>query len=890
MGRQNVALYALNGGAVSPRALVRADLSKLTICSEVDVNWSISTLGSRRIRPGTIDQGQTHGNNATRLMKFVGTASTCSLIELTPGQIRIRNDGEILERVSVDTVIENGDFSLGGDHLDGWTIDLASGGAVTADTGSATLLGTGVERTSITRKIDVALADRGKEHGFNITVPRGPVDIAFGTAAYLDDVVLRFALGTGRHSLAVTPTADVWITLSSNKKVDRIVGPLSIEAAGPLSLPTPWGEDDIPFVRYAQQGDVIFVACRERPQKRIESRSRRSWAVVDYVFEKGPYRARDETSVSLNPLGRKGVIQLDASDPIFSPDHVGALFEMTQTGQQTSVNATGGDQFTDYIRVNGVHEDRIFTATVAGTFTGKATLQRAFGAPEIWTDYRTYTAPAVYFDEDGLENALVYYRLGVKAGDYTSGTFELSIKYDGGTTATPVRIVSYVNPKRVFVEVSDELSNPDGTTNWREGEWSAFRGFPRDVGFQDGRLWWLGKDLVWASVSDDYAIFDDATEGDSAPIIRSVATGPADGNVWLSMLYRMFIASATQVNQVRASSLDEPVTAKLFGVRLVDDIGAADIAPIAIGSRGVFVGRSSVDLYEIGFTGAVGDFGISLLSRLNPDILQAGVVKLEPQRRPEPRLWCVLGDGTVAVLTYNRDEEVIAWTTFETDGFVEDVCVMPNVLEDDVYLVVNRLMNGGFTRRIERCAYEIDSNGDDTNQIGDCGVTLTSDTPQTVWTGLGFYNGREVVAWADGEGYENLTVSGGQVELPVASREVWIALPYKATWRSAKLAYAATGGTALGQKKRVDHLAILARDTARIGLRFGSGPNHLNDMPTVLRGKEVDPTRVERDIDDVATAFNGTWDTDSRIYAEVRAPWPATLTAAVISLTTHDAR
>jgi hypothetical protein len=59
------------------------------------------------------------------------------------------------------------------------------------------------------------------------------------------------------------------------------------------------------------------------------------------------------------------------------------------------------------------------------------------------------------------------------------------------------------------------------------------------------------------------------------------------------------------------------------------------------------------------------------------------VVSIGVQRQPDTRIHCVLGDGTVAILTFEAEEEVMAWSTYETDGAVEQVIVLPGAGEDN---------------------------------------------------------------------------------------------------------------------------------------------------------------------------------------------------------------
>jgi hypothetical protein len=55
----------------------------------------------------------------------------------------------------------------------------------------------------------------------------------------------------------------------------------------------------------------------------------------------------------------------------------------------------------------------------------------------------------------------------------------------------------------------------------------------------------------------------------------------------------------------------------------------------------------------------------------------------------------VLADGTVGILTYEPNEEVICWQTWTTDGTVERAMVLPGVAEDAVYYHIRRVVGSG---------------------------------------------------------------------------------------------------------------------------------------------------------------------------------------------------
>ena len=76
---------------------------------------------------------------------------------------------------------------------------------------------------------------------------------------------------------------------------------------------------------------------------------------------------------------------------------------------------TGDNQFTDPTEMVGY-----FNISISGTWTGTVTCQRAFDSGSSWLDVATWTANT---EEYGFEPERdVRYRVGIKEGNYTSGT------------------------------------------------------------------------------------------------------------------------------------------------------------------------------------------------------------------------------------------------------------------------------------------------------------------------------------------------------------------------------------------------------------------------------------------------------------------------------------
>lgn len=75
------------------------------------------------------------------------------------------------------------------------------------------------------------------------------------------------------------------------------------------------------------------------------------------------------------------------------------------------------------------HSSRVFNASVIDTvvFVATVTVQRSFDGGLNWHDVKQYTTP---IQEIGDFTELgVQYRIGVKTGDYTSGTIDVRLSY-----------------------------------------------------------------------------------------------------------------------------------------------------------------------------------------------------------------------------------------------------------------------------------------------------------------------------------------------------------------------------------------------------------------------------------------------------------------------------
>lgn len=905
MSKMNAPILALNGGEVSKDALVRVDLEKMRLCLETAENIMLTVLGPTIFRAGTKYLGSTQSNLKSQLIDFIFSAAQTALLETTALGMRIWKADSLITRPTIATTVTNGAF--GSAIGTGW-IDSSDTNATSASAGGVcTLTGNDYAAARITNTVTVAGGDIAKIHGLRITVTRGPVTLRIGTTSGGDELIKETALGTGTHSIGFTPGATTfYIRLEAEGTLVRKLTSCSIEAAGNVSVPTPWAGADLDFLRWAQSADVIFTACRGYKPVQIERRNWDSWSVIDYQTTDGPYRAPNIRRINLSPSARTGSVTLTATKAVFYAGHVGALFKLTHLGQLQQKLLQGESQFTDPIRVVGVGQaDRQFTIDIANlTGTGSTvTLQRSYGDVGDWTDYLSYTAnqsAVAVNDSPGSgaatgeinDNQIIFYRLAIKPGNYSTGTATCKLTYGGGIQTGICRVTAYSSPTSVTAEVLTPFASTQSTDDWVEGEWSDYRGWPSSVKFFDGRLWWAGFDKVYGSVSDDFNNFSPEVEGDSGPIIRSIATGPVEGINWILPLQRLLVGTASSEVSIRSSSFDEPLTPTNFTARDASTRGCADVNAIKIDASGLFIQGNGNKMFELTYSLEANDYASSEVTRINRDILLAGVTRLTSQRQPDTRIWSIKADGEAAILLYEKNEQVVGWSRYITDGDIESAACLRGVTADYVYLQVLRTIGGSPVRYIEKVSLDSEAVGANDNWMADCAIKITQAASTTV-SGLGHLEGKGVIVWDNGRAVVDQSgvlpvVTGGQITgLPVTVTTPIIGLPYTGKIKTVKLAYASQGGTALAQKKKVDHLAMIASNICLDGIKLGPSFDKLTRFSGLYQGKTLAVGQVLPSYDADASSFGGSWDTDSRVCLQMQAPYPATIGALIVGMLTN---
>lgn len=892
------ALLAFNRGRVSRLGLARVDIQqKLPWAAEIQTNWMPRALGSMMLRPGLEYTGYGTHNNAYAIhIPFVKAFDDTAIIELTDLIMRVKIDETPITRPSVSSTITNGTFDT---DVTGWT-DADESGAISGWLGGyMTLTGTGFNAAIRYQAVTISTADSGIEHALNIVVYRNPVTLRVGSTVAGSEYIRDTELGIGNHSLALNPSeGTMYVQFSNRREFAGLVDSVAIASSGVMTIASPWAEDDLNSITSDESVDVVYVACNGCNQYKIERRGTgRSWSIIEYHPEDGPFRSINISSIKMTPDVLSGDGILTASQPFFEPGHLGALFRLDSIGQRVQADLTADGQYTDYIRVTGVGTARVFDVIRSGTWATTLTLQKSVEEPGTWVNVATYTTNGTSSYNDGLDNQIIYYRIGFNTGGWTSGTAVVELSYATGSISGICRVRGFGSSTYVAISVLKNLGGTSSTTDWYEGLWSEYRGYPTAVALDDGRIWWAGRFYYVGSVSGSYESYDDTIEGDSGPIIKTIPYGPVDVVNWLCAVKTLLMGTASFEWSIRSSTLDEVRTPSNTKAVSTSSQGSTTSQVLKVDSVGVFIQNSGTKLYSTGYDPIKENYVTDDLTKYVPEIGLPGFSRMAVQRQPDTRFHCVRSDGTAGVYVLDTSEDVRCWLDIETpgaDGEIEDTFILPGTEETKVYYSVKRTINGSTVRYLERWAMESECVGGALNKQADS-FFIYDGVATTTITGLDHLEGEEVIVWADGvdlsDGYDDdqvtYTVTSGQVVLGVPVSQAIIGLPYESFYKSTKMAYGGALGTALNQNKRIDHLGLILADTHAKGLRYGPDEDNLDPMPDIEDAAEVDGDTIHESYDREMIEFDGEWDTDSRIVLKAQAPRPCTVLAATVKMTTN---
>lgn len=232
------------------------------------------------------------------------------------------------------------------------------------------------------------------------------------------------------------------------------------------------------------------------------------------------------------------------------------------------------------------------------------------------------------------------------------------------------KITEYLSERRVRAELCSYYTEPSigyRTRSWSFGAFGARNGYPRFSAIYQGRLWLGGisglpTTLIASSVSD-FRNFRTGSN-DTAALHLSLATVNQSRICWLYPA-RTLLVGTTESEWTLDSADSSALSATNAAFRRHSSVGSHDGAAAGFENTVLYVQRGGKRLREISYKLEADGYTSTDTSLLAEHLFRSGVREWMIQRGDSPRVWCVMLDGTVAVLTLNAEQQVTAWQRAE---------------------------------------------------------------------------------------------------------------------------------------------------------------------------------------------------------------------------------
>ena len=482
------------------------------------------------------------------------------------------------------------------------------------------------------------------------------------------------------------------------------------------------------------------------------------------------------------------------------------------------------------------------------TFTG--TTGKCFSVPVSTNQFYTCiiigTTLHIY-DEETLKTTFV---VPFAAGEEK----DIHIVPDPSGTIMYMFHVDHAPSKLTYTRSTDSFAYAAVSFTATPAAWGA-NNYPATGTFFQGRLWMGGTvnepQTFWGSKSGSY---EDLTTGSLADDALEFTLQKFGRIKWLMGTKNLLIG--THEGEHIVTSEQGVITPSDIQVEQQSSYGSASVQPILVGDQVFYVSPDGTKLRAMQYEWTADKWLSKDLTFFSDHITEAGIIDVAWQQNPGNRFWCVLSDGSVAMLTYERGESVWGWYTYNTDGTILDVHTEELGGYDIPILLV--LRNGG----------ELEFELERTTPVYLDSWVRTQGTALTTITGLDHLDGKEVQVVADGAVHSNKTVASNQITLDYPADDVYVGLPFTAKLVTLPFDKGAQGGSAVPYQKRYNKILISL---------LASAKPLINGVRPPVRHPSTPMGNPEAAVSEKVLSVNTGWDKNAVITIEQDLPLACTV-------------
>jgi hypothetical protein len=719
----------------------------------------------------------------------------------------------------------------------------------------------------------------------------------------------------------------------------------------PVEVVTPYDQDEIWDLQFAQSADVLYIVHPDFAPRTLSRTSATAFVLATMAFEDGPYLDLNETATTLTPASYGAITPLmtnntapsgtvsssggsadayrafDKNDASAAPLDGGAsgYIQYRQAGSaQVIADAyyiTGGENAPTQWQLQGSNDGATWvTLDTRRGETGQINQETRFYEFLNSAAYEYYRLDFQGGGGADFLNSEVF-ELGIhrKATDQTAFNLTASavtgINDGTGFVASDVgrpirllgsdgrwrwaKIIARTSSTVVTIQLYNHaLPDLNPIVSWRLGAWSDTTGWPAAIEFFAGRLCFARTatqpQTVWMSEVDDFTSFHISDPlVDSDAIEATITSGSINEVKWLAEGTSLFAGTTAAVRTFGPSSTQAAVSPTNLQQRRETNFGASALQPLRLGNTALYSGYYRKDLRELVYSFDVDGFTSQDLSILSEHLLRPQIKQLAYAQNPDSVVWHVMDDGTCAGMTYERDQQVVAYHKHVFGGVfgsgaavVESVTTIPATTRDETWFVIKRTIDGATVRYVERLSVGLDTTDDKEDATFlDSHLTYSGVATSTL-SGLDHLEGETVKVWGDGAYLGEYEVATGAIDLgDYEVTQACVGLSYTSIMETLSPEMGAQGGVAQTRIGRVSE--VFLRLYRALGGTIGGSDSVRQE--TILYRDDNDP------MDTSPALFTGdrrieiemNWERGKRLMVTHSDPTPFTLLGLIYELKVH---
>jgi hypothetical protein len=403
-------------------------------------------------------------------------------------------------------------------------------------------------------------------------------------------------------------------------------------------ISTPYQDTEIADLKFAQSGDVLYIVHPNYTTRVLSRTGDISWTLSSVTFFP-EVNGASVTGLGITPQGTTGSTTYTYLVTTFDP----------RTGEESV--GTSNSTTTGNATLSSTNFNRITFTSLGDPYEHNIYLLRA----GIWGFVGTCSGTVAQFDDIGY------------TPDYTDNpptdraVFDAANDYPSAITFYQQRLA-----------LANTNNNPEKI--WLSGT-GSFTNFQVNKPIQDSDS--IEFTLAGKLISQVYHLVDIGRLAVFTESGEWIVNGDDAGGI-----------VPTRINATQST---------YYG-------SDPQLTPIVIGNSAIYVQARGSIVRDFSYKIESNGYDGNNLSLFSSHLFKNYTISdWAFQQVPNSILWAVRSDGKLLGLTYLKEQQVLAWHQHDTEGGVfENVCTIPGTTEDEVYFVVQRVINGSTVKYIEK--------------------------------------------------------------------------------------------------------------------------------------------------------------------------------------------